>query len=178
MDTFIEQLVNKKRTGMDIVKTIIIIVLAILIPLGFVALGFVINPYLIVVGFFVFLLLIYFAWYLIVSLNQEFEYAITNDNITVDKVIAKRRRKKVLDMNINEFDDFAKVSSGNFDNKKFAKYYIACDDMNNENNYGATFNSETYGSSVLIFTPNEKVIDSIKPHLNIALRRKLMKEEQ
>lgn len=103
MDVFVEYLVKKKRTVRDNLITVSILLCVVLLPLACCALAQLTGIYyLIMVGFFVLIAAIYGAWYLITSQNVEFEYSITNNNITVDKVIAKRKRKRILSMDIKK----------------------------------------------------------------------------
>lgn len=178
MDSFVEQLVKKKRKGTDRAKTVMIILLTILVPVGCGALAYVITAYLIYVAFFLLLVMIYVCWYYITSQSLEYEYAVTNNNITVDKIIAKRRRKRVLSIDISEFNAFGKISDESFANKKFAKYYLAAEDIDDENTYAAVFTSTARGTCVLLFTPNDKVIEAMRPYFSREIAKKLYLEKR
>jgi hypothetical protein len=57
---------------------------------------------------------------------------------------------------------------------RFSKNYIAAADIDKESeNFYATFNSPAYGKCLLIFTPNEQILQEMKPHLNRNLVVKL-----
>ena len=81
MDSYTEQIVIHKKTGRDLIISIIMI----LSILGIVALGFLlgvlINFYFVIVGFFLAAFDIYFCWYVITGRNVEYEYAVTNNNL-------------------------------------------------------------------------------------------------
>lgn len=89
MDTFIEQIVKKKKTPTEwfiIVGTVLlalVLVLAVWLfaaPLVMFALAG--------AGF--------GAWWLITNQNNEFEYCVTNGDIDIDQIIAKRKRKRLV----------------------------------------------------------------------------------
>jgi len=169
MDAFIEQLVKKKRTPADTAKTILIIIMTGLIPVFLGSIAFYADfAYFIYIAFFALLILIYTAWYLISSQYIEYEYAVTNSNLTVDKVIAKRRRKKILSIEIRELENLAKLNSEVFQdkNKKCIKYYTAARDVNDSDTYCAFFNSAVLGGMcTLIFSPDSKIINAMRPYL-------------
>ncbi|MGN0551524.1 MAG: DUF6106 family protein [Acutalibacteraceae bacterium] len=166
MDIFTEQIVKKKKTVQDTIVKISIILCLILIPFAFTAIAQLTHTaYFIVVGFFLVLIGIYVAWYLITSLKQEFEYSVTNDNLTVDKIIAKRKRKKMLSMDIKKIDELSKLNSEDFDKRKYDKVIFAAESADDENVYACSFTTEKYGKCLLAFSPNEKVLNAMKPHL-------------
>lgn len=165
MDTIVEQLVIKKRKAADIAKIILTILMAILLPLICILLAYKVQAYFIYISFFVFLICIYLAWYIITSQYVEFEYAITNNNITVDKIIAKRKRKKLLDLDIRQFENLCKITDSKVANKKFTKYTIAAQDIDSNETYVATYHSEAYGNCALFFTPSDKVLEAMRPYL-------------
>ena len=100
MDTFTEELVVKKNTSKDIAKLVIYLLAIFTVPLIFILLGITVNGYFIIVALCAAFFAVYGSYYLVTGLYKEFEYAVTNSNITVDKVIAKRNRKRVISVDI------------------------------------------------------------------------------
>lgn len=50
---------------------------------------------------------------------------------------------------------------------RFLKTFIAARDIDSKDeNYFAVFNSPAYGRCLLVFTPNEDILNGMKPHLN------------
>lgn len=86
MDTFVEQIVAKKKGAKEIaviagtIFLIVVLVFVLFMFLGYFSL--VID-----------MLLIYGAWWLITSQNIEYEYSVTNGDIDIDQIIAQRKRK-------------------------------------------------------------------------------------
>ena len=91
MDVFVEQLVRRRITAKDMFLSIIYVVLAIalffflvfLMPVMF---GEITSLPGAILG----LAVIYGAYYIISNMSIEYEYIVTNGEIDVDKVIAKR----------------------------------------------------------------------------------------
>ena len=166
MDVFVEYLVKKKRTVRDNLITVSILLCVVLLPLACCALAQLTGIYyLIMVGFFVLIAAIYGAWYLITSQNVEFEYSVTNNNITVDKVIAKRKRKRILSMDIKKIEEMGKLNEKDYGRRKYDKIFFAGATEDGDDVFAAVFYLEKYGNCLLIFSPNEKILQAMRPHL-------------
>ena len=59
-------------------------------------LGYVVNFYFFYVGFFVFIGMVPLTIWLISNQKVEFEYQVIDDYLLVDKIVAKRKRKKIV----------------------------------------------------------------------------------
>ncbi len=166
MDIVVEQVVKKGKSIRDLIIKICIIIITMAIPFLFYAIAqLTALNYFVIVGIFVFLFGIYGAWYFIVSLKLEYEYCVTNDDLTIDKVIAKRRRKNMISINIKDIYELVKVDDENLDKRKYDKYIFANSEISSENAYACSFNSKKYGKCLLIFEPNEKILNAMKHHL-------------
>lgn len=105
MDIFLEKIVKRRKSAVDMLLASLIVTLSIVICFFvFAILGPGIAP-LIIVG------VIYLAWWLISKRNIEYEYSITNGDIDVDCIYNQRKRKRVFSANCKEFDTVAKVKS-------------------------------------------------------------------
>lgn len=167
-DIFIEQLVARKRRIKDTVMFIAVILAVILIPVTFVALVMsrLILAYFLYIAFFLFVFGIWGIWYVRSHQNVEFEYQMVQDTIVVSKIIAKRKRKEIIKADVRQFDILTKSSDKELDKLKFSKVYEACTDIKDgENTYYAVYQHPAYGRCALIFTPNERILNSMKPYL-------------
>ena len=94
MDTFVEQIVAKRKGGKEyaIIFGSLIAALLILAALWLFLLFF--------IGIFFVLLLTagigWLLWYLITMQNVEFEYSVTNGDIDIDQITAQRKRKRIV----------------------------------------------------------------------------------
>lgn len=50
------------------------------------------------------------AYYLISSRNLEYEYSITNGDITIDKIINRRNRKRIVSMDAHDIEAMGKYN--------------------------------------------------------------------
>ena len=160
MNNFNEQVVRRAKKPKNLIIKIVAVLLLILVPATIFALAFVITAYLVYVAFFVFLGGIYAVWYVFSIQKVDFEYSVSGNELTVAKVIALRKRKNICKIQINEIERLEKDDT-EIKKMRFLKTFIAARD-----NYFAVFNSPAYGRCLLVFTPNEDILNGMKPHLN------------
>lgn len=177
MDNFAEQLVKKNETSSDktkrLLKTVVGIVLTIVLALfGFLTIG---NPTLSLLGFLLAVGAGYGTFFIVQSSYVEYEYAFTNGELDIDKIIAKKKRKPMLSIEVNKFTDFGKYSD-ELEETAEMTVVISSDNIASHEYY-ADFQHEIYGLTRLVFSPNEKMLDNIKRFLSGSLRSKLAREE-
>lgn len=166
MDTFIEQIVARKNSGILVLAKIGIVLAALLIGtvLFFVTtmFGFGSIGLMLVAGAF------YGAYILISNFNVEYEYIFTNGELDVDKIIARRRRKRLITVKIQNFEQFglARNAPGA---AAGVTTFMAGED-NPTNDYFADFNHSKYGAVRLVFSPDERTLNAFRPYLPRLLR--------
>lgn len=160
MDVFVEQLVKKPANGKTLALKILIAFGVILVSLF--------CLYLMLIGIVIALLLIFAAiyggFYLISGLNAEYEYIVTNGEIDIDKIIAKRKRKRLITAKPSKFEAFGKladaapvsgitvVEANGIADEEAEDYYI-------------DFTHDSFGKVRLIFTPTERTLEAVTPFL-------------
>ena len=167
MDNYCEQIVEKKKTGADIAK-IVLTLLAIVLGAGafvFVSVYFGITFMII----FAIGLLALGAW-LVSGMNVEYEYIITNNEMDIDKIIGRRKRKRMITVDLSKANGFGG--------------YPPQEDIEADTTVHATTGLEKnahyllvehndYGKVKVIFNPNEKTREAIAHELPKALSAKL-----
>ncbi len=177
MDNFAEQLVKKNETSSDKTKRLLttiggIVLTVVLAVFGFLTLG---NPVLSLLGFLLAVGAGYGTFFIVQSSHIEYEYAFTNGELDIDKIIAKRKRKPLLSVEVRKFTDFGKYSD---DLEETAEMTVVISSDNiASHEYYADFQHENYGLTRLVFSPNEKMLENIKRFLSGSLRSKLAREE-
>lgn len=167
MDTLVEQVVRRDRTPRYTLNVVLIILIAAAVPAFFMVLGKLIERYyLVVIGLFLLLFAVYLAWYFITSLKFEYEYAVLGSTFRVDKVIAQRRRKKVLKLDIKEIDGIFFYSDEKMSALKLNKVYDVAARSYDEQNLVATFPAENGRKNAIVFCPKEKILTAMKPYFN------------
>ena len=104
---------------------------------------------------------IFFLWQ---QLEVEFEYILTNDELDVDKIIARDRRKSLLVVSVKDFEVFAPVNETyqhEFEHANVVKTVDASSSAKSTKRWFAVFNDgET--RTMLIFEPGKKMRAGIK----------------
>ncbi|HOQ16793.1 MAG TPA: DUF6106 family protein [Defluviitaleaceae bacterium] len=154
-DVFKEQLVAKKRTIKDYILVILIMLVAIVLLL------FVI-PMLGTFSLLAVALILFGTYWLIQRFDIEYEYILTNDELDVDKIIGKSKRKKLLTVSVKEFEIMAHVNDEKYAHE-LSNYNKILDYSSGEiklNTYAAIFNYNNQKVK-MIFEPNEEIIKGI-----------------
>ncbi|MCQ4021487.1 MULTISPECIES: DUF6106 family protein [unclassified Ruminococcus] len=166
MDTMVEQVVKKKKDKKDLLIKIITISALILIPFTCFMLAPIINFYFIMIGFFLLLGGIYVAWFIFSNLKVEYEYSFVSGSMTISKIMSKRKRKNIICFETSKIEELIEYDNRDFDTRLYSHIYSACGvDSTDYKTYAAVITTEKHGRSVLLFTPNEKLLQAMKPHL-------------
>jgi len=118
VDIFVEKLVKKKLDGNDMliiggsIALAVVVISAIILFLG---------PY--GASLILCLAVVYLTYMVISSRRIEYEYAFTNGELDIDKIVNKRKRENLISANCREFEIFAKA-----DSDKISKYLEEIED--------------------------------------------------
>lgn len=167
-DIFIEQLVKRKRPLKSRIIFIFSIIIVLLIPITLTVLAAnrIITAYFVYIALFSLVAGIWVLWYIRSHQNLEFEYQMVQDILVVSKIIAKRKRKEMLRLDVRTIDILAKGNEPELQKLNFTKLYDAAENSNDdENTYYAVYQHAGYGKCVLQFNPGEKVLNAMKPYL-------------
>ena len=200
MDTYSEQLVVRASTGADKAKKI-------LISIGAILLATVLMWLSIVFAFYSLILLVFgvlgLGVYLVSNMDVEYEYIITNNEMDVDKIIGRRKRKRMITLDLASAEDFGPYPA-NEDIEVDSNVHVSAGNGNNERSLhvqqsikvafaesfkvDATVHASTgyqkdahyllvqhgsYGKVMLIFNPNEKTREAIMQEVPNQLRIRL-----
>jgi len=159
LDTFYEQLVTIKNTGKNLALKVLIWFVAILI---LIVLTLLMGSF----GTIVLLLMagdIYLAWFLSNKLNIEYEYILTNGEIDIDRITAKRKRKRMLNFKCADVERMGKYNPAEHANISYSKTYFVCNV--DENSMFAVVRHKDQGLVLVIFSPNDKTSEGMKKYL-------------
>lgn len=166
MDNIAEQLVQKKRTGADLAKKILISVGAVLIATFFMILA---MQGMFTMVIFAVLVLGGGVW-LMSGFGIEYEYIITNNEMDIDKIIGRRKRKRLITVDISRAEEFTPYPpKEDITADATVHAYTGAE----TDAYCLVVNHSDYGKIKLIFNPNEKMREAIMQEIPNALRIKL-----
>lgn len=174
MDNFAEQLVVKHQSSSDRMKKMAVFVIGCLmtILLAVVAVltlgsGTLISMIALILaaatGF--------GTYYFMQESYVEYEYTFTNGELDIDKIVAKKKRIELVTLNVKNFKDFGKYFDAPEENEDMTVIFAT--DNIESHEYYADFDHESYGSSRLVFAPNERMLENISRSLPAALRKKM-----
>ncbi len=162
MEIFIEEMVKKKKTAVDYVKAMAIFVLTVILIFAAFVLMY-IFPVFNTIILFIVVGLVYGAYKLATSINVEYEYSLVNTEIDVDKIVNKRKRKRLTTAPIRGLVSFGTKKNPEYDryigNSVINNIY-ACVDKNAEDIFYMVYNQGDK-KNMLIFNPSERIIEQI-----------------
>lgn len=159
MDTFVEKIVSRKKGAKEGLIALGIIFAGIIVFFALQTVTAIFGINLGSVGLLLGAGIIYLAYRLIIGLNVEFEYVVTNGDIDIDKIIARRNRKRIFSASCKDFDIVARISSSGYEEAvRNAKVKIDVTSMpNSPDAYYATLNYKGE-RTIVIFEPDDRML--------------------
>ena len=160
MDIYMEYIIKRKRGPRENILTLAIILS---VPsLVFFAIMLALTP---LAPFVIILIaaIIVLAYYLITRLNVEFEYIITNNELDIDKITAKKTRKRIITIDLKKIDIVAPVTTNAHQHElsTVVSNTIHADRGVYDNAYFVNFSKD--GQTYRVFlTPTKKMVDTMK----------------
>ena len=167
MDNFHEQLVEKRRTGGDIAKIIGIVAGSVI--LAAVCLFFGIGFQFVILDFLGIGVMVLGIW-LLGGMGIEYEYIITNDELDIDKIIGKRKRKRLITLDLKRTEDFCAYSA---DKDLNCDTTVQAATGWEKDAHCLVVNHEDLGKVNLIFNPDEITREAILRQLPTAVRSRI-----
>ena len=146
MDTFFEQIVKKKKTPAELVFAILNVPVLMAIP---------ILPTALMVG------IAYGGWWLISAQNMEFEYCVTNGDIDIDLIVAKRKRKRIVSVSGRKVKSLSPYEQGAVNEKAFGRVVVASPSKKESGLWCFTYHSKKNGDTLVVFQPEERVLRAL-----------------
>ena len=170
MDNFAEQLVKKSESSSDRTKRVVLLICGILMTLAlavtaFLQLG---QPLMAILGFLLAVSGGVGTYVMFTNSFVEYEYTFTNGELDIDKIIAQRRRQEMLSTDVKKFTAFGQYNE-DMEETDDMTVVIASDNIASHEYY-ADFQHEEYGSTRLIFAPDERMLENIVRSLPAKIR--------
>jgi hypothetical protein len=161
MDTFIEKIVKRQKTGKDYFISTGLIFGGFILFLVVSNIKFLASFSLIIIAG-----IIYGIYYVSTTRNIEYEFILTNDELDVDKIISRRKRKRIFSSSCKNFDILAGISSGKYtlDVKNIKKRIEAVSSINAPDVFFATLNYKGE-KTVIFFQPDERMLKLFKTYI-------------
>lgn len=153
MDTYVECMVKRKANGaMNVLKVLLWVIAGFTFVLGMASFLFLIVAIAVGVG----------AYFLGLNANLEYEYLYVDRQLTVDKIMAKTRRKRVETFDLERMEMLAPIKSWHLEDYKNRQFktvdYSAGVEEKPDRRYCMIYN----GEKKVIFQPNEEMVTAIR----------------
>lgn len=159
MDIFVEQIIKKRFDAKDFLISAAVILAGFLIA----AAGFIFMPY---VAAFILAGAAFGIYCVISSRNLEFEYSVTNGDLTIDKIINRRSRRHVLSFDVKEMESFGTYRPEQHRGGSYTERLFLAESEAPENAWYFSGKDPKRGRILVVFQPNEKVLAAIRPFLS------------
>ena len=171
MDIFCEHMVKRKKQKIDFVLESILVLVATYLSFICLALSSVLKS----ITLLVIAAIWYGAVYLIRKKNIEYEYILTNNIFDIDRIFAKRSRKRATTIDIATIDYIRPIDNSDYKKNPEIEYHNLCECKESKNTYVLMFYRDGKGHKVF-FTPNDKMKRKLK-ELNPAKVTVVLDEE-
>lgn len=171
MDNFAEQLVSRNETRSEKINKIATLISGILFTICLALMG-ILQLSRLPIALMFFILAVgggYVTYLLFQGRYVEYEYTFTNGELDIDKIIARKKRKALLSVEVRTFSDFGKYSDDMEESEDMTVVFATDNIASNE--YYADFDHKEYGKTRLVFVPDEKMLGNIKKFLPAKLRK-------
>ncbi|MDR0822087.1 MAG: hypothetical protein LBN40_06480 [Oscillospiraceae bacterium] len=162
---FIEQMVAKKLTAGDRVKQGLIIAGAVIIAAVSVLFALALPPVLLLGA-----AAIWVAWMLTGSFSTEYEYILTDNELDIDKITGKKKRKRLITIDLKCVKSWGQGEA----NDAFASnanVTIFAHDSTAEHLWNLTAEHDKAGKVVLYFSPSLEVAHHINFFVSNSLKK-------
>ena len=171
MDIFNEQIVVRKEGAKEITLLLLTYIASFILAVVFIFMGTIFIP----LSFILFCMAfgaIALGWFLGTKQYVEFEYSVTNGELDIDKIVAKRKRTRIITVKSQTFETGGVFVAEKHAHANYRTRIYAGEDLS-QNNMFVTFNHHKLGSTLLVFSPNEKIVESLRPFMsrNIELHK-------
>ena len=155
-DLYIELLVKKKKTSTDTLLKALMIGVTVIFVLG----GILFNPIILIPA----IVMGVVDYFKLPALDLEYEYLYVNGELDVDKIMSKKKRKRVGSYDMKKVELVASRNSHELDsfrNRKDLKVHDYSSMEENAKTFGMVINGEK-GMELIYFDPNEAILKDMQ----------------
>lgn len=156
MEQITECLVKKEPDKIDVLKKTGIVIAAFAGAILSMMIAAMI-PILNTMGLFFTAVVVYVAYKFAQTTDVEFEYCIVNGDIDIDRIFAKKRRKRFVAVTKDRIEKILPAQCDELKTMAIKKTYFAAKSRNEDTNYAIIFKGKS-GLEKLVIVDDEKVI--------------------
>ncbi len=171
-DVVYERIIKKKYEGRDYAKCFLFIFLCIVIPavVLFAVANFIEGGIYILLSMVGYIILLYVAAIIIAiglvkNTSYEYEYTFVNGDMTIDKIIAKNKRKRMISFDVKLVEDMGVYDPQKFADNKDITTLVYSDTYAGEGDIYMDFRHPSIGRTVLVIKSDERLEKALKPYI-------------
>ena len=172
MDSLIEQLYKRKKTPKDaFIQTLLLIAILLIAAAMLIIPRFFLSGMLLsLVSVLLCIGVLYFGYKLYMRFDLEFEYTYLNGEIDIDKIMSKSIRKRIVTVDSRTFEQFGEFDKHIEERAKEMSFDTKIDLSSNTDakRYYATLKHKDHGRTLLIFEPEERILEDMKKYIKNA----------
>ncbi len=177
-DVVFEQIIKKKFESKDCIKTFGYIFLCLILPmfLVFIIAGIVGIEYIIAYGailMLVFVGLIALAIKLIRNNSYEYEYLFVNGELTVDKIIAKSKRSRMINFDVKLTEEMGIYEPSMFAGDRETTVLVYSDTYSGDGDLYMVFRHPTIGKTALVIKSSDRLGKALKPYVKRSIHKEV-----
>ena len=167
--TFKEYMIKQKKSPKDVMMQGLIVVCAVIvILLGMTFGGAIFGPIITIAA-------LLGAGYLFIMFSREYEYILTNEELDIDVIYNRSRRKRVTTVNLRKINIMAAMDDANhrqeIEGNGIKKVINASDNSKDENTY-VIIGDTQFGATKILISPSKDFLDEMfKQAPNKIIRR-------
>ncbi len=159
MEGIREQLVKRPRGSRESVGTAVVLIGALMLAsVAFGAIYVLSGGMLAAIAILVSGGILWAGWWLTGMFNVEYEYVVVGGELSVDKITNKRSRKTLCSVKLRSAEAF-------YGSEKHLNDASEIDACGEGDRYTVEYSDPVHGKTLLIFTPDERTLEMIKPYL-------------
>lgn len=165
-DVVYEQIVKKKYESKDYLKCALYIFLCVAVSTllsyiivyftGIMMMGFIVLIY---------IAAIFLAVGLIRNTSYEYEYIFVNGELTIDKILAKTSRKRMLSFDVKLVEDMGIYEPQKFAGNRDVTTLVYSDTYAGEGDLYMDFRHPSIGRTVLVIKSDDRLAKALKPYV-------------
>ena len=115
---------------------------------------------------------VYGVYWVISTRNVEFEYSITNGDISIDKIMNRKSRKRLTSFDAKNIEEMGKYEENaqRLKSKRVDKTIFASQTDDGKDAWFVVAKSRKTGLTLLVFSPDDRCIEAIKPFMDRRLK--------
>ncbi len=116
----------------------------------------------------------YGAWFLVRQLNVEYEYSVAVDDLYIDKIVARSRRKRVLSLDIHKIEEAGEANEeglARVENMEFGSISDYSSHVQAPGRWYVVYSADG-ARHMFFFEPNPRMLQSFRQFAPAAMRQK------